>query len=169
MCRQSQKLRRGGAAALEFAVVLPVLVLFMFAILDYGRFLMVRQDLDNAAREGARLAAANPGFKKNSAGNYVAQTLTTTDIQNNVFKYLINKPLVNSSNQPLAATDVEVYRADPATGNAMADSKGSAWTKASFGETIAVKITCKYKPMLVGFLMSPSPVSFICMMRSEAN
>jgi hypothetical protein len=40
----------------EFAVVAPVLLLFVFGIIEFGRAIMVQQMLTNASREGARLA-----------------------------------------------------------------------------------------------------------------
>jgi Flp pilus assembly protein TadG len=52
--------RRGddrGAAAVEFALVLPVLVLLLFGIVDFGRLLNAEITLTQAAREGARVAA----------------------------------------------------------------------------------------------------------------
>jgi Flp pilus assembly protein TadG len=51
--------RRGdqGAAAVEFALVLPLLVLVLFAIIDFGRMLNAQITLTEAAREGARAGA----------------------------------------------------------------------------------------------------------------
>jgi len=46
-----------GAAAVEFALLLPVLLLLVFGIIDFGRALNAQITLTQAAREGARLAA----------------------------------------------------------------------------------------------------------------
>ncbi|MEU0885605.1 TadE/TadG family type IV pilus assembly protein [Lentzea sp. NPDC005914] len=46
-----------GAAAVEFALVLPILLLLMCGIVDFGRALHEQVVLTQAAREGARLAA----------------------------------------------------------------------------------------------------------------
>jgi len=46
-----------GAAAVEFALVLPLLLLVLFGIIDFGRALNAQITLTQAAREGARLAA----------------------------------------------------------------------------------------------------------------
>jgi len=48
--------RRRGAAVVEFAVVLPLLLTVLFGIIEYGWVFMVRQTLQTAAREGCRLA-----------------------------------------------------------------------------------------------------------------
>lgn len=47
---------RRGAAAVEFAVVAPLLFLVIFGIIEFGRMMMVQQILTNASREGARRA-----------------------------------------------------------------------------------------------------------------
>jgi len=49
--------RDRGAAAVEFAILFPVLLLMLFLIIDGGRALNAQITLTQAAREGARLAA----------------------------------------------------------------------------------------------------------------
>jgi Flp pilus assembly protein TadG len=46
-----------GAVAVEFALVLPILLLVVFGIIDFGRMLNAQISLTQAAREGARWAA----------------------------------------------------------------------------------------------------------------
>lgn len=48
-----------GAAAVEFAIVLVVLLLILLGIIDFGRLLFVSQAVKSASREGARAAAVN--------------------------------------------------------------------------------------------------------------
>jgi Flp pilus assembly protein TadG len=55
VCRLCRKNRR-GAAAVEFAVVAPVLFLLVFGMIEFGRMVMVQQVITNGSREGARLA-----------------------------------------------------------------------------------------------------------------
>lgn len=50
-----------GAAAVEFALILPLLCLLVFGIINFGDMLSVRQGVSQAAAEGARAAAVNPG------------------------------------------------------------------------------------------------------------
>ena len=47
-----------GAAALEFALVVPVLLTLLFAIIQFGSVVFVQNNMVNAAREGARRIAA---------------------------------------------------------------------------------------------------------------
>jgi Flp pilus assembly protein TadG len=49
--------RDRGAAAVEFALLLPLLLFLVFGIIDFGRALNAQITLTQAAREGARLAA----------------------------------------------------------------------------------------------------------------
>src|SRR5262245_27708557 len=56
-----------GAAAVEFAILLPVLCAILLGMIDYGYFFMLNSTAVNAAREGAR------------AG--VVITTDTTDVQ----------------------------------------------------------------------------------------
>lgn len=46
-----------GAAAVEFALLLPLMLLIVLGIIDFGRMLNAQQTLTNAAREGSRLVA----------------------------------------------------------------------------------------------------------------
>jgi len=45
---------------LEFALSMPLLVLFVVGIFDFSSAVSLKQKLTNAAREGARVAAADP-------------------------------------------------------------------------------------------------------------
>ena len=49
--------RRRGAVAVEAALVMPMVLVLLFGIWEVGRFVLVGQILNTAAREGARLAA----------------------------------------------------------------------------------------------------------------
>ena len=54
-------LRDANAAALiEFAVALPLLVVLVIGIFDFGGAFNLKQELNNAAREGARFGASEP-------------------------------------------------------------------------------------------------------------
>lgn len=46
-----------GAAAVEFGLIVPIMMLIVFATIDFGRLLNDRIALTQAAREGARTAA----------------------------------------------------------------------------------------------------------------
>ena len=46
-----------GAAAVEFALILPVLILLVMGLIEYSRVFNIQISLSNAAREGARTMA----------------------------------------------------------------------------------------------------------------
>jgi Flp pilus assembly protein TadG len=52
----SRPRRDRGAAAVEFAILLVVLLLIIMAIIDFGRMLYVKQGVSAASREAARMA-----------------------------------------------------------------------------------------------------------------
>ena len=56
MIRVHKKLRsESGASAVEFALLLPVLMMILFGIIEFGLALYRQAILTNASREGARL------------------------------------------------------------------------------------------------------------------
>ncbi len=66
---RSRKSQR-GAAALEFALVFPVLLLLLVGIVDFGMLMSTQSVVANAAREGARTAAlSNNSMAAQSAVN----------------------------------------------------------------------------------------------------
>ena len=51
--------KRDAVAAVEFALVLPVLLLILFGIINFGTLMYDQAVITNAAREGARWASIN--------------------------------------------------------------------------------------------------------------
>lgn len=135
-----------GATIVETAFVLTVFLSLIFGVFEFGRALMVRHLLDNAAWNGARLAVADT----NGA--------TTSQIQ-----ALVTNTVVG---QQLTSVSVQVYPTD-ANGNNL----GTSWTTAGFSSPIAVEITATYKPMLPTFgILSPRiQLKARTIMRSEGN
>ena len=64
--------RRGrddrGAELIELAIVLPILLLVLAAIVDFGFLFQRWESLTNAAREGARIATL-PGYSGTAGGD----------------------------------------------------------------------------------------------------
>ena len=57
--RRASGRRERGAAAVEFALVLPVLLLLVLGAIDWGWYFFLREVVTNAAREGARVGSVN--------------------------------------------------------------------------------------------------------------
>jgi Flp pilus assembly protein TadG len=136
---------RAGTTIVEFAIVISACLMFLLGIFEYGRFIMIRQVLDNAAREGVRQAISGTA------------TLTTSDIQATVTNFLAGQPVSN--------LNIQVYLSD-STGNNV-----GSWNNATFGQPIAVQVTGTYAPILpgLGFLLNPTNLSAMSIMRSESN
>jgi Flp pilus assembly protein TadG len=66
------KLGDRGTAAVEFALVAPVLLLLVFGIIDFGRMINARINITAAAREGARAAASAPSGSAAAAAQAAA-------------------------------------------------------------------------------------------------
>lgn len=63
-----------GQAMVEMALVLPILILIVFGITEFGRIFSAKLIVTNASREGARYASVN--------GNTVTDTQITDVVKN---------------------------------------------------------------------------------------
>jgi len=63
-----------GAAVVELAVVLPLLLTIVFGIIEFGWIFMVRETLTNASREGCRVAVLQ-GSTDQNINNQVAASM----------------------------------------------------------------------------------------------
>jgi Flp pilus assembly protein TadG len=80
----------GGTSVVEMAIVLPLLLMRMFGIGEFGLMYTQWQTLTNAAREGARTGVVFRG------ASCVAGTVQT-DIQNAVNAYMANTGVTTAS------------------------------------------------------------------------
>jgi Flp pilus assembly protein TadG len=71
------KKRRRAGAAVEMAIVTPLLMTMLLGIIEFGYIFTVRQTLVTAAREGARLAAL-PGSSTQAVQDLVENYLSDT-------------------------------------------------------------------------------------------
>lgn len=94
MRQQAAKSRintRAGAAIVEFAVTLPIILFLLAALLEFSRVLMLKQTVNSAAYEGARAAVvvgSTPQTARDSVDALMKSTLLkkwVTDIDPLVF------------------------------------------------------------------------------------
>jgi Flp pilus assembly protein TadG len=161
LARQRAARRRGIVWTVEAAVVLPLLLLFLFAVFEFARFLFVNQLINNAAREGARYAVVN------------VTTATTTQVQNYVNNYLAGQGVQLKNFTP--ANNIKVFQADPVTGK----DTGNSWQNTPACQSIGVTVTGTYTPVIGGTfkllgntqvtILGPTTVQATAIMMSEAN
>jgi Flp pilus assembly protein TadG len=100
-------LRRRGAATVEFAICASVLVMVMFAIIEFARLLQIQHAVRQAALEGARAGV-----------DLDATTTSTTTAATNILNMVgITSPTITVTPNPLAyaSTSVSVtVSVDPA-------------------------------------------------------
>ncbi len=57
MAYMNTRLHRRGIATIEMALVMPLLLILTFGLIEYGWLFLKSQQVTNAARQGARIAA----------------------------------------------------------------------------------------------------------------
>jgi Flp pilus assembly protein TadG len=136
----------------EAALVMSICLLFILGIMEYGRLMMTKQILDNAAREGARYAVVS------------TTSVTTAQVQNVVDTSMAGQGAQLADYNKTSS--ITVFKADPATG-----ANIGSWADTRFGEAIGVQITGTYQPVLPIFVFLPGNITLqgSCVMRSEAN
>lgn len=99
---------RRGSAAVEFAVVLPLLVTFLLAVWDFGRLIGANQILTNAAREAGRQAAS--GRKSVSDVAQVAfNNLNRAGISSSGATLTITNVTNSARSEPTGANQLDRY------------------------------------------------------------
>src|SRR5919106_1974327 len=61
---------RRGQALVEFALILPILILLVVLAIDFGRVFFTSVSLNNASRVAANYAAANPSGPWGAGSDY---------------------------------------------------------------------------------------------------
>ncbi len=72
--------RRRGATLIEFALVFPIVMLFVGALLEFSRVSMLRHSADTAAYEGARVGVV-VGAKKQAIVDAANALLTSAQLK----------------------------------------------------------------------------------------
>lgn len=138
-------LRQQGAAAVEFALLLPFLAVFIFGTIEFGLLLYNQQVITNASREGARAAIVGK----------CADRLTDAAIGQIVTDYCIdpddatNKRLITfaTNNPPITTVTPSPSDCTPAAPPALG-------TGLTVGDDVTVTTTYNYTfliPSLLGF------------------
>ena len=153
--------RRSAAAVIETAFVMIPTLIFFFGVFEYGRWLMDRQVVNNAAREGCRWALAN-----NTSGTNTAVQAT---VLSKVNSYMSGRQpdFLEGSSGSLTSTSVTCTGTQSSTGNTVTDV-----TTLQAGDFIAVKLSLTFKFLnIVPLVPLPTtvPMNTTCTMLVEGG
>lgn len=140
--RVISKDKRRGVAAVEFAVVLPLFLLLLAGIIEFGQAFRIQHTLSSASRLGARSAVVNGA--------------TTSQVVENVKNRCTKTLGVNDGN-----INVEV---------SMNGSSGAEIGTAEKGDEVSVTVSIPYSEAGVGFyanLFSETVLTSTCTFEHE--
>jgi Flp pilus assembly protein TadG len=139
--RTVRRTGRRGVTLVETALVLSIALFLLFSVYEYGRYVMMQQLMENAAREGARYAVVHTADK------------TTADVQNQVTTYLCGLQ-GQIQNYQVSVTGLALQTGPVYTQG----TPFSNWTQASPTDGVVVTITGQYTPQLPSLQMLPNVV-----------
>ncbi len=139
--------RRAGQTIVEAALVLPIVLMFILGIFEYGRYLMYEHIFNNAVRAGAVYAAKHSSsiVVNNSSGTAVTYGNATTDVQNIVTGDLFG--------EQLGSQVISVFVSDNLGNNV------ASWPGGQPGQFVCVQITGTYYFLIPGWLGLPTSIS----------
>ena len=79
--KRGMRSERGGVAV-EFAIILPILMLLVFGIIDFGHAWYMKQIVINASREGARYGTRYTGSVPNALYPSISDYILNTSAEN---------------------------------------------------------------------------------------
>ncbi len=123
---------------------MPVVLLMILGIMEYGRYVMTLQLFDNAAREGCRYAITHTSAVTLGGTTYGG---ATSDVTNVVTSFL--------AGQTLSSQSTQVYLSDSLGNNI------GTWTNASAGQSVCVRITGNYNVTVATLLGLPSTLPIV--------
>jgi len=117
----SKRRNQRGAAAVEFALVLPIFIALVFGIIQYGFYFWTAETANSAAREAARRVVVGDCWDTTKMTNYVrtqsprmtaaTRTATTNGVGSNVtVSVTANATIINFFPMPNTVTREYVAR-----------------------------------------------------------
>lgn len=142
---------QNGATVVEFAIILPLLIVFLFGIIEFGLLLYNKQVITNASREGAR------------AGLVVRiPRLSDQEIKDKVKEYAQSR-LVTFGSDTLEDDDIDIL---PIDSGGTFDPSTERCT--SFGCDLKVGLTYTYNFLVLSnFGLGPITLQEVSTMRME--
>lgn len=145
---RGSNVRERGAAAVEFAIVLPLLLVLLFGIVEFSLLLYDMAMITNASREGARGGVAYRYAPKVGSTPGYYNPLTETEVQAVVNTYL-STFLITFGEQDPAVTTLRCFT-DSAYTTSIACADRTTTGRDATGYWIEVEVGYVY-----GFLVIP--------------
>ena len=140
--------RSAGQSLVEFALVLPIFILFLFGLIDGGRLVYQHSVLSQAAREGARLASVEASWIGSADTGCGAANGPACPASSAAMK----TDIVSAANRMMApfavvtATDVFV-RCDPTGGTPTGNWTGTSCSSNGTGNVASVRVAGTFRPI----------------------
>ena len=151
-CRLGER----GASAVEFAIIVPLLLVIIFGTIDFALLLHDKSLITNASREGARAGIAYRFNYDTSPGSY--DPLDQGEVESVVNRYLQNGSLLINfaATPPPAVTTLTCFTdATFSTEIACGDRDGAG--RDSTGYWIEVEVTYPYDFLVIPNLVRALP------------
>lgn len=150
-----------GQALVEMAIILPLLLLLVMGIFEFGRTMYLKNTLTHAARAGARTAVVTSGLVSPILGGLCSNSSV-------VIQSTCNN-LYSGIDKSDARIDIEVFApgVDPETGTAKTTTTASP---PSPGDTVKVQVNInnfRSKYRIIPFIPLPVALSGTNSMRYE--
>lgn len=147
--------RKKGQALVEFALGLPLLVLLVFGVLDFGRAFQTKIVLTNAAREGIHYFFYHPDDRTNgfadtrlAVRHEVTQSGVELDASDNVIDIFCYDDA--DADGQVDATDTD--------SDGVPDTGGEIDASCNSGSTIVVTVEKNFYLSVVGSFFDPIPI-----------
>lgn len=146
--------RRRGQAAVEFALILPVLIMIVSSVFELGRLFIVYSSLSNAAQEATRYALAS-----GTNGSGTLHFLDCAGIRA-AAKRSANMHALDDSDIDIWYDNGDSTAYDSSTYLALCDAH-PAPSLIQTTNRIVVSVRSTYQPMVLFFDLPPLPVTFL--------
>ena len=103
---RSQKSHRKGTTTVEAAIVLPVFLFFVYALIEFGHAQLVSNVLQTACREAARYGSTN-GVSTDQVYAKVNQTISTVIDPDDASLYVKDASVYDTPNIPQSGAEIE--------------------------------------------------------------
>jgi Flp pilus assembly protein TadG len=134
--------REEGSVSVEFAILVPLFLLLVFGIIDFGHAFYMKHLITNACREGARYGVK---YQTDSLGNHIIPINLNPSIQN----YILNTSTQNGGLGGWSLSSMLPSDANPQ----VPTPTGPGYTSGVAGDDLIVTVTARKNWFVLGHLV----------------